>query len=124
MDVVCCTQGENTDIFATKTKKNKDKYLKNENAYRKKLQKLLIFDNEGSFITCSICRSIFSQKHKAIGHVELAHLNIKQYPCQFCEKVFGDESTYCTHKSRFHIEEMKMKNKGATVVIDTVEILE
>ena len=106
-------------------KKNKDKYLKDEKAYKKRLLKLLIFDNNDSFVTCSICKSIFSAKQKAIGHVELAHLNIKQYPCQFCEKVFGDESTHSSHKSRFHLREMKVKTKKTTTaVIDTVDILE
>ena len=106
-------------------KENKDKYIKDEIAYRNKLQKLLISDPKSSSIKCSICSYIFSRNFKAMSHVEVAHLNIKQYPCRFCSKIFGDESTYCAHKLRFHMEDMKQeKLQQTTAVIATVDILE
>ena len=92
-------------------KKNKDKYLKDETAYKKKLQQLVIVDPKDFSVTCSICRNKFLVKYKAIRHVELTHLDIKKYPCQFCEKIFGDESKYSAHKSLVHLEDMKIQAK-------------
>ena len=55
---------------------------------------------------CAICTKTYIDQRELDVHNDVAHLKLKNYPCNICGKQFGRTSSFRTHLTTIHLKEL------------------
>ena len=84
-----------------------------DKAYRKKLNELIKHDPLTGMYRCTGCLHASTHRRTVVNHVESAHLQLREYTCEFCPRKFFNRNAVSKHTSRKHGNE-KMQQQFFT----------
>ena len=60
-------------------------------------------DENSGKLMCTLCQMPFANTYTLVRHIEAAHIQLRTYECQFCNKTFKTQSQKADHTKKMHL---------------------
>jgi len=68
-------------------------------------EKYAVTDETNGKLICTLCQMSFANTYTLVRHIEAAHIQLRTYECEFCEKSFKTQSQKSDHTKKIHLKE-------------------
>ena len=68
-------------------------------------EKYAVTDESNGKLICTLCQMSFANTYTLVRHIEAAHIQLRTYECEFCEKSFKTQSQKSDHTKKIHLKE-------------------
>merc|ERR1712008_335086 len=68
-------------------------------------EKYAVTDESNGKLICTLCQMSFANTYTLVRHIEAAHIQLRMYECDFCEKTFKTQSQKSDHTKKIHLKE-------------------
>jgi chemotaxis protein histidine kinase CheA len=66
-------------------------------------EKFAVTDENSGKLICTLCQMPFANTYTLVRHIEAAHIQLRTYMCQFCNKTFKTQSQKADHTKKMHL---------------------